>query len=180
MLYDKVSHVIFSFCYDLERLYLWATYSLGYVQRTDEVETYNPHYDRRHTINLLATYALGEDRQWELSGRWSFGSGFPFTRTAGIYENLGLGGTIGGSYINENGNLEVYYGDIYGGRLPLYHRLDLAAKRKFSLGKRSLLELSLSVTNVYNRNNMFYFDRITAKRVDQLPILVCLGANLSF
>ena len=169
-----------SFCYDLERLYLWATYSLGYVQRTDEVETYNPHYDRRHTINLLATYALGEDRQWELSGRWSFGSGFPFTRTAGIYENLGLGGTIGGSYINENGNLEVYYGDIYGGRLPLYHRLDLAAKRKFSLGKRSLLELSLSVTNVYNRNNMFYFDRITAKRVDQLPILVCLGANLSF
>jgi len=170
----------FSACYDLERLYLWLTYSLGYVQRTDEVQEYNPHYDRRHTINLLATYALGEDRQWELSGRWSFGSGFPFTQTAGLFENLAFGGGINTDYTRENGTMGIYYSDIYGGRLPTYHRLDLAAKRKFSIGRRGLLELSASVTNVYNRNNIFYFDRITFDRIDQLPILVCLGANFSF
>ena len=169
-----------SACYDLERLYLWATYSLGYVQRSDEVQTYNPHYDRRHTINLLATYSLGEDRQWELSGRWSFGSGFPFTMTAGIYENLPFNQGIITDYTVENGELGIYYGEVYAGRLPTYHRLDLGAKRKFSIGRRSLLELSLSITNAYNRNNIFYFDRITFERVDQLPVLVCLGANFTF
>ncbi len=170
----------FSACYDIERLYLWATYSLGFVQRTDEVQTYNPHYDRRHTVNLLATYALGEERQWELSGRWSFGSGFPYTKTLGLYENLTFQNGIGTDYLTENGNIGVYYGEIYAGRLPTYHRLDLGVKRKFSFGKRGLVELSLSVTNAYNRNNIFYFDRISFDRVDQLPILVCAGVNCSF
>ncbi len=170
----------FSACYDLERLYLWATYSLGFVQRTDEVQTYSPHYDRRHTVNLLATYALGEDREWELSARWSFGSGFPFTRTAGLYESLPFGNGISTDYTTENGDMGIYYSDVYGGRLPTYHRLDLGAKRKFSLGRRSILEVSLSVTNTYNRRNIFYFDRVTFDRVNQLPILVCMGATLSF
>lgn len=172
--------VDFSLCYDLERLYLWATYSLGYVSRTDEVQTYNPHYDRRHTINMLATYYLGDQRQWEFSGRWAFGSGYPFTQTLGIYENILFGDGIGSSYWNDNGNIGIFYGDIYGGRLPTYHRLDLGVKRKFSIGSRSILELNLSVTNVYNRNNIFYYDRLTSARVDQLPILLCGGLSLKF
>ena len=169
-----------SACYDLERLYLWMTYSLAFVQRTDEVQTYAPHYDRRHTVNLLATYALGEDRQWELSGRWSLGSGFPYTQTAGLYENIVFGNGIGTDYRHENGSMGVYYDDLYAGRLPAYHRLDLSVKRKFSIGRRGLLEVSMSVTNVYNRNNIFYFDRISFDRVDQLPFSACLGANFSF
>ncbi|MBO7489996.1 MAG: TonB-dependent receptor [Bacteroidales bacterium] len=169
-----------SACYDLERLYLWMTYSLGFVKRTDEVQTYYPHYDRRHTVNLLATYALGEDRQWELSGRWSFGSGFPFTRTAGMYEFLQFGSGISTDYTRENGSMGVYYDEIYGGRLPTYHRLDIGVKRKFSIGRRGLLELSLSATNVYDRHNIFYFDRVSFEKVNQLPILVCFGANFTF
>ncbi|MBP5189638.1 MAG: TonB-dependent receptor [Bacteroidales bacterium] len=169
-----------SACYDLERLYLWATYSMAFVKRTDEVQTYYPHYDRRHTVNLLATYALGEDRQWELSGRWSFGSGFPYTQTAGLYENLVFGDGIRTDYTQENGQMGVFYDDIYAGRLPAYHRLDLGVKRKFSIGRRGLLELSLSVTNAYNRNNIFYFDRVSFDRVNQLPFLACLGANFTF
>ena len=170
----------FSACYDLERLYLWFTYSLGKVERTDEVQTYNPHYDRRHTVNLLATYALGQNSEWELSGRWSFGSGFPFTMTAGVYEALPFYDGITTDYTRENGNLGIYYSDLNAGRLPTYHRLDLGAKRKFSVGKRGLLEVSLSITNAYNRKNIFYFDRLTFNRVNQLPILACLGATLSF
>ena len=37
-----------------------------------------------------------------------------------------------------------------------------------------------SVTNVYNRNNIFFVDRITATRVDQLPILPSFGLVFSF
>lgn len=168
-----------SLCYDAERLYLWATYSLGFVNRTDEKQTYTPHYDRRHTVNLLATYALGEHREWELSARWSFGSGFPFTETQGVYEQM-RSEDIGFDYTSSNGEYGVYYADIYGGRLPNYHRLDIGVKRKISLGKRSMLELSLGATNVYNRKNMFYFNRMTFERVDQLPILYSLGAVFSF
>lgn len=169
-----------SACYDLERLYLWATYSLGFVERTDEVQSYRPHYDRRHTVNLLATYSLGEDRDWELSARWSYGSGFPFTMTAGLYERLTFDSGLISDYTTENGETGITYGDIYAGRLPNYHRLDIGAKKKFSIGKRGLLELSLSITNTYNRKNIFYFDRISFDRVNQLPILVCLGASFSF
>ena len=168
-----------SLCYDIERLYVWATYSLGYVNRTDEVQDYHPHYDRRHTINLLATYTLGAHKDWELSARWSFGSGYPYTQTQGVYEMLSPT-TIDYDFNGSNGQMGIYYAEIYGGRLPSYHRLDVGIKRKFSIGKRSLLELNLGATNVYNRANIFYFDRMTFDRVNQLPILVSFGVNFSF
>lgn len=174
---------------DLERLYLWATYSLGYVERkgqmtdkpvTDESYTYNPHYDRRHTVNILGTYTLGEQRQWELSARWTFGSGFPFTQTQGVFQSLVFGGSIVSDYTRENGEYSIHYADLYKGRLPAYHRLDLGIKRKFSIGARSILELNLSATNLYSRENIFYFNRVTFERVNQLPILVCFGATMTF
>lgn len=169
-----------SLCYDIERLYVWATYSMGWVTRTDEVQTYTPHYDRRHTINLLATYCAGKNKDWEFSGRWSFGSGFPYTQTQGMYENISFSDGIITDYTRTNGTYGLAYGELYAGRLPNYHRLDLSLKKKFSIGKRSLLELNASVTNVYNRNNIFYFDRISYTRVDQLPILWSAGLNFSF
>ena len=165
---------------DLDRLYVWATYSLGYVQRTDELQTYTPHYDRRHTVNLLATYKFGSKNDWEVSGRWSFGSGFPFTQTQGVYQQLMFGDNIVSDYTRENGSYGIHYAELYKGRLPAYHRLDLGIKRKFSLGRRSILELSLSATNIYSRENIFYFNRITFERVNQLPILTSFGANISF
>ena len=145
---------------DLERLYLWATYSLGYVERkgqvtdkviTDESYTYSPHYDRRHTVNLLATYALGEWREWEISARWSFGSGFPYTQTQGVYQQLLFGNNIATDYTRESGEYSLHYAELYKGRLPSYHRMDLGVKRKFSIGTHSILELNLSATNVYSR-----------------------------
>lgn len=165
---------------DLERLYVWATYSLGYVERSDEVQTYNPHYDRRHTVNILTTYTLGEQREWEFSARFTYGSGYPFTQTQGVYEHLNFSNSIVSDYTLENGEYSLHYADLYKGRLPSYHRLDLGVKRKFSLSARSLLELSLSATNIYSRENIFYFNRATFERVNQLPILVCFGATMTF
>lgn len=170
----------FSLCYDDDWLYVWATYSLGWVRRTDEVRTYPPHYDRRNTINLLTTLRLGETRQWELSARWSYGSGFPFTQTQGLYENITFGDGLFTDYTNVNGNYGVAYSELNAGRLPSYHRLDISGKRRFSIGKRSILDLNLSITNVYNRNNIFYFDRLTATRVDQLPFMWNAGMTFNF
>lgn len=101
-----------------------------------------------HTVNLLTTYALGDQREWELSARWTFGSGFPYTQTQGIFERLLFPSGIVSNYTRENGEYSLHYADLYKGRLPNYHRLDLGVKRKISLGTRSILELSLSATNV--------------------------------
>lgn len=169
--------------YELERLYVWATYSLGWVNRTNDGDgTYHPHYDRRHTVNLLVTYALGSQREWEFSARWNFGSGFPYTQTQGAYENIVFNnnGGIATDYTTVNGDFSLHYAELYKGRLPAYHRLDIGVKRKFSIGKRCLLELNLSATNIYSRENIFYFDRVTFDRVNQLPILACFGINFSY
>ena len=168
-----------SLCYDVERLYLWATYSLARVERSNEMQTYSPHYDRRHTINLLATYALGQHKEWEVSARWSFGSGFPYTQTQGIFEQW-TPSHIADDYARSNGEYGIHYADIYKGRLPAYHRLDIGVKRKISIGRRSMLELSAGATNLYNRNNLFYFDRMTLERVDQLPLLATFGIKFVF
>ena len=93
---------------------------------------------------------------------------------------LGFGDGIAGDYTRENGRYGIHYAEIYKGRLPSYHRLDLGVKRKFSLGKRSIMEVNVSVTNVYSRQNIFYFDRATHERVNQLPFLACLGLTLTF
>ena len=151
-----------------------------YTDLPDSILSYNPHYDRRHTVNLLAIYKFGAKNDWEVSGRWSFGSGFPFTQTQGVYQQLMFGDNIVSDYTRENGVYGIHYAELYKGRLPNYHRLDLGIKRKFSLGTRSILELSLSATNIYSRQNIFYFNRITFERVNQLPILASFGASLSF
>ncbi|MEE0899577.1 MAG: hypothetical protein UIM25_01650, partial [Bacteroidales bacterium] len=72
--------------YDNGRLYVWAIYSLGKVTKENEIFTYAPHYDRRHNVNILCNYQFGMDRSFELSLRWNYGSGFPFTPTASMME----------------------------------------------------------------------------------------------
>ncbi|MDR1725126.1 MAG: TonB-dependent receptor [Bacteroidales bacterium] len=166
--------------YDDGRLYLWAIYSLGWVKRENEIQIYYPHYDRRHNLNILSSYQFGLSRSWEVSLRWNYGSGFPYTPTSGMGENLPLSDGIYSDIIVTNGSLMTYYGELNSKRLPDYHRLDFSLKKRWQVGKRGVIEATVSVTNVYNRNNMFYYDRITGSRVDQLPIMPSIGLNFSF
>lgn len=166
--------------YDYKRTYLWFVYSLGYVTRYDGYRQYYPHFDRRHNINLVFSRVLGKDLGWEFDARWNLGSGFPFTQTQGYYEMVPFSSGISTDYLTSNGQLGIIYGEINDGRLPYYHRLDLTVKRRFTFRNDSKLEATLSVTNVYNRGNIFYFDRIRHERVDQLPIMPSLGLNYAF
>lgn len=166
--------------YDNGRLYVWAMYSLGNVTKENEIQTYAPHYDRRHNVNILCNYQFGMDRNFELSFRWNYGSGFPYTPTASVMESIDWSDGLNTDYINQNGTLTTVYGDLNSHRLPDYHRFDISAKKRFDIGKHSILEINLSVTNVYNRNNLFYYNRITSERVDQLPIMPSLGISCTF
>lgn len=165
--------------YDYRNLFLWGVYSLGFVRRTDANQTYPPHFDRRHNLNFLASYGFGNN--WEVSFRWNYGSAFPFTRTQGFYEDINFLDGVATDLNSQNGNLGILYEEALNqGRLSDYHRLDVSLKKGWELGKHAKIEASASVTNIYNRENVFYVDRIRGQRVDQLPLLPSGGLTFSF
>ena len=166
--------------YEVRKIYLWAVYSLAYVNRYDGVIEYVPHYDRRHNVNLVGSYRFGRELGWELNARWNLGSGFPFTQTQGFYEQLPFEQGAGTDYNISNGQLGVIYADYNKARLPYYHRLDFSLMRRMRIGERGMLELNLSVTNIYDRDNIFYVNRITGDKVYQLPIMPSFGMNFGF
>ncbi|MFZ1561798.1 MAG: TonB-dependent receptor [Saprospiraceae bacterium] len=178
----KAYGVDFTFKYEVPGLYVWATYSHGYVNRNDGEQEYPTVFDRRHNVNMLITYDLDKKGSWQVSGRWNMGSGFPFTKTKGFYNYLDYLGGVGTSYQTENpDNIGILYSDERnGGRLPYYHRFDLSVLKKISFSKHSGLEVNFSVTNSYDRPNIFYFDRLNYERVNQLPILPSASAKLYF
>ena len=168
--------------YDYKNLFIWGSYSLTYIDRFDGEQTYPPHFDRRHNFNFVSAYEFGKKKTWEAGLRWNLGTGFPFTRTQGFYEDVNLDNQgVDVDYTGANGNLGIIYEDeINGGRLPAYHRLDVSIKKFFNIGKEGRLEITASVTNLYNRANIFYFDRVRFERVDQLPILPSIGITIGY
>lgn len=162
--------------YSSTRINVWTVYSLGKVTRWDGIQEYAPVFDRRHNVNLMVAYTFGKDLNWEFNTRWNLASGFPFTQTQGFYE--GYDGT--GNYTSANGTLNLEFAELNKGRLPYYHRLDINLKRKFVLGKNSILEANVGATNAYNRDNIFFVDRVTADKVYQLPLMPSFGLSLTF
>lgn len=168
-----------------ENIGLWLGYSYAYVTRDDGVIEYAPIYDRRHNLNVVGNYRFGEKKRWHGSFRYNFGTGFPFTPTQGYYPflpmNDGLGHPDPSTDVSaENGAIRAIFGDINTARLPYYHRVDISLNYTLPLKERSELELTAGITNILNRENIFYFDRDAFERIDQLPILPTVGAIFSF
>ena len=173
------------FKYDYKKAYLWLVYSLGFVTREYEAVVgdmiqYTPHFDRRHNVNVVFSYVTGPKREWEFGARWNLGSGFPFTQIQGFYEYLTFPGGVNTNFITENGQLGIIYGELFNGRLPVYHRLDVNVKRNIYLSANSKVVVDLSVSNVYDRKNIFYVDLVTNEIVYQLPFMPSLGISLYF
>lgn len=166
--------------YDKNNLNLYAVYSIGKVTRWDGIQEYAPVFDRRHNVNFVASYQFGKQRLWEVDARWNMGSGFPFTQTLGFYEQYTFGDGTDSDVVGGNGEVGILYDEINNGRLPYYHRLDLSVKRKFVLSVNSILEANVGLTNAYDRENIFYFDRVNYDRVNQLPIMPSAGVSISF
>lgn len=167
--------------YDYKNFYLWTGYSLSYVYRDNGDQVYFPHYDRRHNANIVSSYSWGKLKKWQADIRWNLGSGFPFTLTQGFYDYQTFSQGLYSNPYTSNGQLGIVYNDqLNTGRLPYYHRLDLSVKRTFYISERTKIESYVSIVNVYNRRNIFYFDRVRYSRVDQLPIIPAAGLSFSF
>ena len=167
--------------YEERFTYVWLVYGYGNVDRWDGDRWYDPVFDRRHNMNLVISQGLGRNGEWEVSARWNLGSGLPFTQTQGFYQPPNVSGGIATDYVVSNSNeLGIQFAGLNEGRLPAYHRLDASVRREFKFENGQAIEFSAGVTNLYSRDNVFYVNRVTGERVDQLPFLPSISLNWRF
>ena len=146
------------------RFYVQASYALSWAFKLSEGQRLYTRYDARHTANLLVAVELAEGWRASLSG--SLRSGMPFAPIAGFYDRLDYqqqsGSVVGNSYTPV-----VFWGDKNSARLPVYHRLDMSVARTFTIAPVTITA-EASIINVYDRKNIYYFDRDTGQEVDML------------
>jgi hypothetical protein len=165
--------------YDRKNLTIYGVYSLGYVYYWDGSYQFPPPFDRRHNVNLVVSYKFGKDLSWMADVRFNYGSGFPFTPTQGYYPNVPFN-NIGTNYTGSNASLGTLYGNFDSYRLPDYARMDASIDKSFQLSQDIGLHVNASVINALDRANIFYYNRITAQRVNQLPILPSISVAMTF
>ena len=145
----------------------WVGYTLANVEHElpgfNDGAPFPASHDQRHEVKAVGAYQLG---RWTLTAGWVYGSGKPYTVPEAQYPITLLDGSTF-NYIHVAGK--------NGERLPAYHRLDVAASRRFEV-REFFYELNLSLFNVYGRNNVWYrqFD------VADLPMLVTDVTTLGF
>lgn len=177
--------------YAVRRVFLWGVISYQKIVYTTRLENfdgtfstqdYPPPFDRRLNINLVGSYSIGKNKDWEISARFNYGSAFPFTQTQGFNENINItGGSLASNPITQNGNINtIYASTINGGRLTPYHRMDLSVKKSFKISNFSSLESTFAITNVYDRNNIFYVNRLDNKVYYQLPVFPSINVSWRF
>jgi hypothetical protein len=150
--------------YSIEPLNITTSYTLSWAYKEINNWLYYPKYDARHAGNLILEFNIGDG--WIASSVWNLSSGYPFTEIIGFYDKYFLNNISGGEF-----QPYAYLGDKNLGRLPAYHRLDLSLIKRLSLSLVNI-ELGLSAINVYDRKNIFYFNRDTGEIVNMLPFLL--------
>ena len=137
---------------------------------------FRPPHDRRHQVNVLGKVVV---YGFDISARWQFGSGLPFTPVEGFDGFVLMDGPV--AVRNVRGFPRVIYESIpYRGVLPTYHRLDVTVERVFDLSLGVEMTVQAGVMNAYDRANLFSLDLLTAQRTDQLPIVPIVGLKVEF
>lgn len=150
------------------RLMLNTAYTLSWAFKEVNGERYSPRYDSRHSVDVNLDYNLGAG--WQFSAIWTYHSGQPFTQLVGYYNKFYVS-DLENDWFNVGSYLPyVILSGRNLSRLPSYHRLDVSLSKTFDLGFLKM-KLDVSAINVYNRANLFYFERDTGKRVNMLPFL---------
>ena len=156
--------------------YSWVEYRAArgsFGQGVGEpIQRYHPPHDRRHTLNAVLT---AEKNDYEISVRWKYGSGLPYTPIFGIDREFSFFGIPRAG----SGSERFLFDRPFDARLPDYHRLDISAQRTIEVGG-SELTLQAGAMNLYDRNNLFYYDLLRFERVNQLPLFPYLSLEVGF
>jgi hypothetical protein len=177
------------------RLTGWIGYTLSWTQMQFDSLNFGrkfyARYDRRHDISVVGTYRLNDHVTF--SGTWVYGTGnavtlpmseysanrhFPFAGEYDYHHGFGM------DYVND-------YPEKNNFRMGAYHRLDAGVQflKKKRWGERIW---EISVYNVYNRKNPFYYnienetDRSTSKtygrlkQVSLFPVIPSVSYSFRF
>jgi hypothetical protein len=105
-------------------------------------EWYPARQDATHDISIVGIYKLND--KWSLSATWVYNTGNAVTFPSGKY---GI-----------DGNVQFYYTERNGYRMPEYHRLDLGATWYINKTNRFESSLNFSLYNAYGRKNAYAID----------------------
>jgi hypothetical protein len=132
----------------------WLGYTLSWTNRKfaniNFGRTYPYKYDRRHDVELAASYKWRENREFSLT--WVYGTGNAVTLPQSSYNGYQEYNVFG----NNQDEVKFYNGrNSY--RMRAYHRLDISytTTKKVKWGERSW---SIGAYNLYSRRNPFYMD----------------------
>lgn len=164
----------------------WIGYTLSWTQlQFDELnfgKKYYARYDRRHDISVVGIFKAKDDLTF--SATWVYGTGNAITLPRAEY--LAQGHSPGGSAF-----IQTMYVNDYDGknnfRMEPYHRMDIGMQFHSKL-KRSERIFELSVYNVYNRRNPYFYyigysnngSQRVLKRVSLFPIMPSISWTYKF
>jgi hypothetical protein len=163
--------------YSSNLLDLYGSYSFATVSVSAAGIEYYPRYDRRHTVKAIATVHITDEL--DMSLRWDYGSGYPFTPDAGLYSHLSLSDIGTDPFPEGSGSPLRTLGDKNSARLPAYHRLDGSVNYRLIFGGMKTT-LGISVINVYNAKNILYYDRTTGKTDYMTPFFPSASLSVEF
>ena len=161
----------------------WLSYSYGFSTRSQDSVRWAPGQDRRHDLDVVATWPVG---RYRLGAHFGFASGTPYTPITGqivrrVYDpSLDHWGTGDPRLL-----LEPLGGARNSQRFPATHRLDLDASRQW-MYRGATVAPYLSIVNVYDARNVFVYlydystDRPTRRAVSQFPVLPSVGVRVGF
>lgn len=139
----------------------WIAYTLSKAERKfDEInkgEWYPSNYDRPHDISIVINHKFSE--KVDLGATWVFGTGYPVTmQTHQILVDPSLQ-QKDIDYHYDTENRIDYAASRNNYRMENYHRLDLGVNfHRQREGSKIKRLLSISVFNVYNRHNPFFYN----------------------
>ena len=161
----------------------WVAYSYGVSTRSRDGMRWAPGHDRRHDVDVVATWRL---TTYRFGARFGLATGTPYTPIVGeiarrVYDpsrdTWGTG--------NPRLWIEALGGARNAARFPPTHRLDLDASREFQFRGASVSPY-LSVVNAYNAQNVFVYlydystETPTRRAISQFPVLPSLGVRIVF
>ncbi|MEQ9168641.1 MAG: TonB-dependent receptor [Fulvivirga sp.] len=124
----------------------WLSYTLSRTERQiegiNDGKWYPARQDATHDISVVGIYDLNDT--WSLSATWVYNTGNAVTFPSGKYEL--------------DGNVEFYYTERNGYRMPSYHRLDLGVTKYIKKSDKFESSLSFSLYNAYGNKNAYTID----------------------
>lgn len=144
----------------------WINYSFGRSIKKDSEHVFYANYDRTHSFKAVFNYEL--NKNWSLSGYWTYASGLPYT-------------ALKGKYIRDINEMDIVYGNKNAERFYPTHRLDIGITGNF-IWAGYLFQPYLQIMNVYNSENVFQY--IPTKESDQFErgsqIIPTIGISMEF